>query len=109
LGDGHNPVNYPTNPRSARESAALQGRAGGSEISRMSSNILTNFVTEGLFFARPIAEMRKAKLLLFLHFLVDDLIEALHPLVCPQYSNPNSGGPLRSNYEQLQAYSSFSS
>lgn len=60
LGDGHSPVNYPMRLCFARDSAALRGRARGREISGISSNLLTNLVTDGLFFGGPIAEMREA-------------------------------------------------
>lgn len=61
MGKGHNLVNCATNPRSARESAALRGRVGGSDIFGMSSNLLTNLVADGQLFAEPIVKMREVK------------------------------------------------
>lgn len=53
-------MNCPTYPHSAKERAAFRGRAKGRDIYGISSILLTNFETAGLFSAGPIAEMREA-------------------------------------------------
>lgn len=60
FGDGHKPVNFPTNPRSAKAIADFLGR-GGRETSRISSNFFMNLEMEGRGLAAAFPGIRAAK------------------------------------------------